>query len=841
MNKFKKLVPAVCLALASSALASTHDFHFFNQNSTGVNCISKYSQPIFASCYVPVGLPIPVNTPPQLRIRIIDPIVDESAHYKIALSRPFFIIDGIHLSTDEARTLDQLQAETEAFGIPEILTNLGYTPILVQFGETVRSSLKSNAEAFSALLHYLNDNKNIPFPNKKEDGFIVLGISQGGILGRYGSYLYDSKRGKNDTPIRLYASLDSPHQGAVMPRGLISTIDFWANDAGIASAEAFNDLITSPGARDLLIYDTEAGNGTYEIKTGAERFLFGEYRKAAGYKGFPAVLISQGQFKGTTPKHSKTYYSLNRTAKRDGEPWGRAESSMKATTSESEEFSHNHVYKFLDLNETAGPKGAASIDFIQGSTYPFARTMYNSLREGMLEAIPDDMSYSISLFGSNIFTLNFDNVWEADTLYQANSTFIPTTSAMDLQCDGDLSIRSDCAATQSHKNFPFENPGAQSSAKSVYAVDPTHPRYGEPISGRHIESPVDSKGNVDSLVLKGMQADIWRVLCEVAKADYDSANAEFRNAKLTGMFSHTTSCMDRTKIPEIIKNGGIVQSKNFGYIRYDYNADATELNSEVQFKLPSGWQRVMTVDNAKDVPEGAIFEMEVKVENPKSNWMKAELLLTPNKSGGGQVQLDEQNVTQDGNFHTIRWQMPTAKGAMAKYRWFRLVLNSNGGDVTIRNVKLLTSYMTFSEKPAAIKSADLFPAVYPLVKWNASTRAEAGRIQNLDVAVFMFSEKYEGVHLDFGGTFSLDNYKELKVEYLGNTCQSSEIYFGTASHGKVNLANSTLQNALVSKVLPLSEIINTRVTAGNGYSASRLTLQALRANETCIIRSIKLQ
>lgn len=839
MKNLKKIVPAVCLAMAASAIASTHDFHFFDQEEG--SCIAKGAAPIISKCYDASGKQAVASKFAQARIRIIDPVVDESVRYKIALSRPFFIIDGIHLSTDEIRTLDQLQEETEAFGIPEILTGLGYTPVLVQFSATVLRSLQDNAHAFSQLLRYLNSNRNISFPNRREDGFIVLGISQGGILGRYGSYLYDSARSSSDAPIRLYASLDSPHQGAVMPRGLISTIDFWANKAGVASAEAFNDLITSPGARNLLIYNTQAGNGTYEISTGKERFLFGEYRKAANYKGFPTVLIAQGQMKGKSPEHAKTYYSLNRVAKKNGEPWGRAKSTMMAATSESESFSNNHVYQFLSQDETAAPKGKASLDFIQGSTYPFARTMYTSLRDGMEDAIPDDMAFSIGAFGHDIYTIHFDNVWEADTLYQANSTFIPTASAIDLQCDGELAIRTECASTKSHKGFPFEKPGSQSTAKAVYAVDPTHPRFDEPISGRHIESPVDGKGNIDSLVLRGMQADVWRLLCEVAKVDYDSANREFRNAKLTGMFSPATSCMDISKMPEIIRNGGVVQNKKFGYIRYDYNADATELNSEVQFRLPSGWQRVMTIDNAKDVPEGAILEMDIKVDNPKGNWMKAELLLTPGRNGGGQVQLEELEVKQDGMFHTIRWQMPTAQGAMAKYRWFRVVLNSSGADVTVRNPRLLTTFMTFTDKPAAIGSAGLFPSAYTLVNWNETTSIEKGKVLNVDATTFTFRERYAGIHLDFGGTFSLDNYKELKVEYLGGTCQNSEVYFGTASHGKVNLVNNSVQNAFVNKVLPLSEIVNTRVTAGNGYSASRLTLQALRANETCVIRSIKLQ
>ena len=841
MNKFYRIASAIAITLASvGAHAAHHDFHFFS-NSTQGKCISKSHVQLLSNCYNSEGEKTEIALAPLVRIRVIDPVVDESARFKIALSRPFFIIDGIHLSTDEVRTLDQLHEETEAFGIPEILTGLGYTPILVQFKETVRIPLQENATALAELFKFLSSNRNIPFLNKTEDGFIVLGISQGGILGRYASYLYDTNRKPNDAPVRLYASLDSPHQGAVMPRGLISTLDFWANKADVAAAEAFNDLITSPGARELLLYNTEAGNGTYEVKTSTDRFLFGEYRKAANYKGFPAVLIAQGQMKGKSPEHADTYYSLNRAAKRNGEPWGRAESRMMASTTANEEFSHNHVYKFLDQNKTAGPKGIASHDFIQGSTYPFARTIYKALRAGMLDAIPDDMSYTINPFDVNVYTIKFDNVWDSDTLYQGSSTFIPTASAMDLQCDGDLAIRSDCAFTKSYEGFPFEAPGTESTASSVYAVDATHPRFDEPISGRHIEPPTHSDGSIDSVVLKGMQTDVWRLLCEVAKLDYDTTSRQFRNAKLTGLFSPTTSCMDNSKMPEIIANGGVLQTKRFGYMRFDYNKDATESDEAVQFRLPSGWQRVATIDNAKDVPEGSFFEIEIKVDNPKVHWMKAELLLTPNKNGGGQVQLDELSVKQDGNFHAVRWQMPTAKGAMAKYRWFRLVLNSSGADVTLRNARLITSARVLSEKPAAIGSADLYPSAYTLVNWNESTTIEKGKVLNTDATTFTFNERYAGIHLDFGGTFSLDNYKELSVEYLGNTCQNSEVYFGTYSRGRVNLVNNSVQNAFVTKVLPLSEIVNTQVTAGNGYSASRLTLQTLRTNESCVIRSIKLQ
>lgn len=775
-----------------------------------------------------------------VRLRVIDPPVMESARFKFYLEHPFFIIDGIHLSTDETRSLSQFHAETEEFGIPEILTSLGYTPVLVQFSQTVVTSLEKNSAYFAELLKYLNSNDRIPFPDKTQDGFVVLGISQGGILGRYGAYLYDKDRKSSDAPVRLYASLDSPHQGAVMPRGLVATIDFWASEAGVAAAEAFNDLVSSPGARDLLIYDTNAGNGTYEPKMGADRFLFGDYRKAATYKGFPQVLVAQGQLKGTTPTHSSTYFKLNRYAEKGGSVWGRAQSEMYVKDKTSGKYAHNHMYQFPgDVSDT-DKNGVTKFDFVQGSTYPFAQTMYEALREGVVEAIPNKFEKDIKAAGISWMSLSFYGKWDEDSLYQKNSTFIPTVSAMDMQCNGDLAIKSDCAFSQNSSGFAFENPGVKSSAKAAYAVDPTHPRYNESISGRHIESPVKG-AKIDQTVLKGMQTDVWRVLCELSKADYDSTKKSFRNPKLGGLFSPNTSCMEQSKMPELIKNGGVLQTRNFSYAYYDYNVGASEKNASVVFNLPAGWNRVALLDNGGSITPNSLFEVDIKVESPKSNWMKAELLLTPYKGGGGQIQLTEQNVQQDGLFHTIRWQMPSAASALTNYRWFRLVLNSNGGLVTLSNPRIVTSAIAYAEKNPSIPSAALYPnTTYSVIPWSDTVVVKDYSDAIGSGLKMSFGSYLDGAHFDLRNTYSMDSYKNLVVEYWPGTCQQTDIFFGQKKKS-VNLGNGSLQGSFVTKKLPLSNLVNVALNPNQPYSASRLSLQAMKKNEICIIHSIRLE
>ena len=836
MRRFKLFLMSM-LALAGINFGQTIDLQF---SDALVPCLIK--DDIFSSsdCYDKNGKKTIVQNP-RVRLRVIDPPFLAESRFGFYLEKPFFIIDGIHLSTDEIRTLTQLQEETEEFGIPEMLKSLGYTPVLVQFTHTVTRSLQKNSNVLAALLEYLNESKEIPFPNKLQDGFVILGISQGGIIGRYGAYLYDHKRKSEDAPIRFFASLDSPHQGAVMPRGLVASIDFWANKAEVAAAEAFYDLISSPGARDLLIYDTQAGNTTYTPKTGAERFLFGDYRKAAEYKGFPVVLVAQGQLKGKDPSHSNKYYELERHTEMLSKVMGRATSSISYSANETGTYAHNRKYEFnTDVEETTN-KGKTSLDFVQGSTYPFAKTLYSSLRDGMEDALPKNWSKKVKVKGLTVAEIPLKSYWDDDTLYQASSTFIPTVSAMDLKCDGDLAIRKDCAHSQGSSGISFESIGNRSTAKAAYAVDPSHPRYNESISGRHIESP-SKGGSIDKKVLSGMQTDIWRVLCELAKADYNFATKQFRNPKLGGMFSPSTSCMDQSKMPNLIKNGGILQSKKFSYVRYDFNTAETERKKEVSFTLPAGWQKTMIADNGLDVPPSSVFEVEVKVLEPKSNWMKAELLLTQSKNGGHQVQFAEQNVPQDGLFHTIRWQMPATAGALKNFRWFRLVLNSNGGYVTLRRPKLITNANSFEEVPPAIPSAKIYPNTnYKVIPWSDTISAKdysdgLGSGISID-----FKSNLDGIHFDLKKNYSMDAYKNLNVVYWPGTCQNTSIFFDAKSKKNVNMGNGSLQNGYVSKKLPLSDLINTDITPKHSLSASRLGLQAMKSGEKCIVHSITLE
>ena len=59
------------------------------------------------------------------------------------------------------------------------------------------------------MLYYLSDNKVYLWPQMKDDSFILLGISQGGVIGRYAAYLYDSQKPSHFPKIKMFSSLDS--------------------------------------------------------------------------------------------------------------------------------------------------------------------------------------------------------------------------------------------------------------------------------------------------------------------------------------------------------------------------------------------------------------------------------------------------------------------------------------------------------------------------------------------------------------------------------------------------------------------------------------------------------
>ena len=285
------------------------------------------------------------------------------------------------------------------------------------------------------------------------------------------------------------------------------------------------------------------------------------------------------------------------------------------------------------------------------------------------------------------------------------------------------------------------------------------------------------EGVFNALVLEGMQVDMWRILCEVAKYDYDTNQGRFRNPKLTGYFSPNASCMDLSKMPDIIVNAGATQKTSFAYARYDYNANANERDASVRFTLPAGWKKTALWDYGGNIQSKTSFEIDVKVQNPKGNWMKAELLVCRTKACSGYLQLNEQSVPVDGRNHTLRWQMPATAGALNGLRWFRLVLNSDGAEVELSNPHMIADTHGDVPVPSKISSPIIYPSQYDYYPWDSDVHVSPytdGLGTGLEIK---YDRARRGMHIEFGKMVSMDDYSNLVVDYWPGTCQNTLAYF----------------------------------------------------------------
>ena len=147
----KKICLSVLMAMVCS-FAAYSDFYFQESLFNGGLCVARTpanKAPLNAQARA-CGF---TSFRDVVRIRIFEPAEDLSSRFRIAVKRPFFILDGIYLSTEGVRTLSELEDEANRLGIMDVLVELGYTPVLVQFSETVRRPMiyfkaSAYAEAF---------------------------------------------------------------------------------------------------------------------------------------------------------------------------------------------------------------------------------------------------------------------------------------------------------------------------------------------------------------------------------------------------------------------------------------------------------------------------------------------------------------------------------------------------------------------------------------------------------------------------------------------------------------------------------------------------------------------
>jgi pimeloyl-ACP methyl ester carboxylesterase len=208
-----------------------------------------------------------------------------------AITKPFIVAEGYDPSNTISLFVDNYSATTflDAINLPTSnfffkaqLLNAGYDIIFIDYDDGTDDILL-NAALFKEVVSQVNTRKAGTERN------VVLGISMGGLVARYG--LADMEKSTpGSTQTRLLILQDSPQRGANTPLGLQALVrqsyvnfgSFTLYDVNKALAQ-LNSLIDRPASQQLLLYRATDASSGCAINT----FLDNTYR--------PKVTFTSGQ------------------------------------------------------------------------------------------------------------------------------------------------------------------------------------------------------------------------------------------------------------------------------------------------------------------------------------------------------------------------------------------------------------------------------------------------------------------------------------------------------------------------------------------------------------------
>jgi pimeloyl-ACP methyl ester carboxylesterase len=165
--------------------------------------------------------------------------------------------------------------------LAQALETAGYDLIFVNFGQG-GDDIKRNAYLMENIIQWVNQQTAAVNSTQKN---VVIGVSMGGLVARYA--LRDMELRNYNHNTRLYASIDSPHQGANVPLGFQAAVkfmdglSFFGQSLSSSAPElkrAVNAL-NSPAAQQMLTYQL-SGSGSSIAFTNNQAFVnfYNEYK-----------------------------------------------------------------------------------------------------------------------------------------------------------------------------------------------------------------------------------------------------------------------------------------------------------------------------------------------------------------------------------------------------------------------------------------------------------------------------------------------------------------------------------------------------------------------------------
>ncbi len=227
------------------------------------------------------------------------------------LRKPFIYVEGFnpdefgneHYKTDFFQEFYRYQHIDWPSGFPMLdeLDENGYDVVYIDFDRGA-GDLKENAQTVREVIKELNAQKAA---NGSASPNVLVGYSMGGVVGRLALTYMEHANENHD--VSYYISVDSPHLGANVPRGLIAALIDIRNyefagfnvSEDVPTVEEAYQVLFSPAAKQMLIY---GGEGSNSLITGPSP-TYTAFQNHLDAQGMPAqtiqnIAVSKGSGNG---------------------------------------------------------------------------------------------------------------------------------------------------------------------------------------------------------------------------------------------------------------------------------------------------------------------------------------------------------------------------------------------------------------------------------------------------------------------------------------------------------------------------------------------------------------
>src|SRR5690554_1538122 len=226
------------------------------------------------------------------------------------LRKPFIYVEGfnpdqfgdMHYYSGFFDKFDYFQDYwSSGFPMLDALDENGYDVVYIDFDRGA-GDLKENAQTVREVIKELNAQKAA---NGSASPNVLVGYSMGGVVGRLALTYMEHANENHD--VSYYISVDSPHLGANVPRGLIAALIDIRNyefagfsvSEDVPTVEQAYQVLFSPAAKQMLIY---GGEGSNSLITGPSP-TYTAFQNHLDAQGMPAqtiqnIAVSKGSGNG---------------------------------------------------------------------------------------------------------------------------------------------------------------------------------------------------------------------------------------------------------------------------------------------------------------------------------------------------------------------------------------------------------------------------------------------------------------------------------------------------------------------------------------------------------------